>query len=144
MTTLRHLLLQKGNSIWSIHPDASVFDAVKEMAEKNIGALVVIEDDQLIGLITERHYARNIVLKGRTSPKTRVRDIMQTNVICARPDYTVEQCMALMTSKLVRHLPIVDDGVLLGLVSIGDLVKSTISDQKFVIEQLEQYISGTR
>jgi CBS domain-containing protein len=144
MTSVRHLLLQKGSRVWSTHPDASVFDAIKEMADKNIGALVVIEEAQLVGIITERDYARNVVLKGRTSPKTRVREIMQTNVVYALPDYTVEQCMALMTSKLVRHLPIIEDGIIRGLVSIGDLVKSTISDQKLVIEQLEHYISGTR
>lgn len=144
MTTVRHLLLQKGNQVWSIHPDASVFDAIKEMADRNIGALIVIEGDEFVGLITERHYARNVVLKGRASPNTRVREIMQTNVVCALPDYTVEQCMALMTSKMVRHLPVVEDGIIRGLVSIGDLVKSTISEQKFVIEQLERYISGAR
>ena len=144
MTTVRHLLAQKGYEICSISPDDSVFDAIKMMAEKNIGSLVVIEDGRLVGIITERHYARNVVLKGRTSPQTRVREIMQTNVVCVRRDHTVEECMAVMTSKLVRHLPVVDDGKLLGIVSIGDLVKSTISDQRFVIEQLEHYISGTR
>jgi len=144
MTTVRHLLAQKGYEICSISPDDSVFDAIKMMAEKNIGSLVVIEDGRLVGIITERHYARNVVLKGRTSPQTRVREIMQTNVVCVRLDHTVEECMAVMTSKLVRHLPVVDDGKLLGIVSIGDLVKSTISDQRFVIEQLEHYISGTR
>ena len=144
MTTVRHLLAQKGYEICSISPDDSVFDAIKMMAEKNIGSLVVIEDGRLVGIITERHYARNVVLKGRTSPQTRVREIMQTNVVCVRLDHRVEECMAVMTSKLVRHLPVVDDGKLLGIVSIGDLVKSTISDQRFVIEQLEHYISGTR
>ena len=144
MTCVRHLLARKGSEIWSIGPDDSVFDAIKSMADKNVGSLVVMEDGRFVGLITERHYARNVVLKGRASPKTRVGEIMEANVVYVRPDTTVEQCMALMTSKMVRHLPVIDDGKLMGIVSIGDLVKSIISDQKFVIEQLEHYISGTR
>jgi CBS domain-containing protein len=144
MTSVRHLLARKGSEIWSIGPDESVFDAVRKMAEKNIGALVVTENGGLVGMITERHYARNVVLKGRTSPQTRVGEIMERNVIYVRPDHTVEQCMALMTSKLVRHLPVLDDGKLLGIVSIGDLVKSIIREQEFVIEQLANYISGSR
>ncbi len=144
MTTVRHLLARKGPEIWSISPEDTVFDAIKTMADKNIGALVVMEDGRPAGLITERHYARNVVLKGRTSPRTRVGEIMERSVIYVRPDYTVEQCMALMTSKMVRHLPVLDGGKLIGIVSIGDLVKSIITDQKFVIEQLGHYISGTR
>jgi len=144
MTSVRHLLARKGGEIWSIGPEDTVFDAIKMMADKNIGSLIVMEDGRLVGLITERHYARNVVLKGRASPKTRVREIMEPNVVYVRPDYTVEQCMALMTSKMVRHLPVIEDENLLGIVSIGDLVKSIIRDQKFVIEQLEHYISGTR
>ena len=144
MTTVRHLLAQKGHEIWSIHPDDSVFDAVKKMADKDIGSLVVIADDRLVGIITERHYARNVVVKGRSSPQTRVRDIMESRVVCARLDQSIEECMAVMTSKLVRHLPVIDDGKLVGIISIGDLVKSIIRDQEFVIEQLEHYISGSR
>jgi CBS domain-containing protein len=144
MTTVCHLLAQKGDEIWSTSPDDSVFDAVRMMADKNIGALVVIEDGRLVGIITERHYARNVVLKGRTSPQTRVKEIMRTNVVYVRLDHTVEQCMAVMASKQVRYLPVIDDGKLLGILSIGDLVKSIIKDQEFAIEQLEHYISGTR
>jgi CBS domain-containing protein len=144
MTTVCHLLAQKGDEIWSISPDDSVFDAVRMMADKNIGALVVIEDGRLVGIITERHYARNVVLKGRTSPQTRVKEIMRTNVVYVRPDHTVEQCMAVMASKQVRYLPVIDDGKLLGILSIGDLVKSIIKDQEFAIEQLGHYIGGTR
>jgi CBS domain-containing protein len=144
MTSVRHLLARKDTEIWSIGPEDTVFDAIKMMADKNIGSLVVMEDGRLVGLIAERHYARNVVLKGRASPKTRVREIMEPNVVYVRPDHTVEQCMALMTSKMVRHLPVIDDGKLIGIVSIGDLVKSIIRDQKLVIEQLEHYISGTR
>lgn len=142
MTTVRHLLDQKGRIVWSIRPDETVFDAVKKMADKNIGSLVVMDGEQLLGIITERHYARNVVLKGKASPVTPVRDIMETRVVVTRPDDTVERCMALMTEKRVRHLPVLDGEELVGIVSIGDLVKSIIGDQKFMIDQLEHYIHG--
>ena len=144
MTTVKHVLDQKGHHVHFIHPDASVFDALKMMAENNIGSLVVLEDGKLVGVITERHYAREIVLKGRTSPGTLVRDIMSTKVIYARPVQSVEECMAVMTAKAVRHLPVLEDGQLIGIVSIGDMVKSVIRDQKFIIEQLEHFIHGDR
>jgi CBS domain-containing protein len=140
MTTVRQLLDRKGRKTWSVHPDATVFDAIAEMAEKNIGSLVVMEDGEFIGIITERDYARNVVLKGKTSPATPVRDIMETKVVNARPEESVEQCMALMSEKRVRHLPVFEGRKLIGIVSIGDLVKSTIGDQKFLIDQLEHYI----
>jgi CBS domain-containing protein len=142
MTTIKHVLDKKGHDVHFIHPDASVFDALKLMAENDIGSLVVLEDDKLVGIITERHYARDIVLKGKTSPGTPVRDIMSTRVICARPDQAVEECMAVMTERAVRHLPVLKDGRLVGIVSIGDMVNSVIGDQKFIIEQLEHYIHG--
>jgi CBS domain-containing protein len=141
MTTVKHVLDQKGHDVHFIHPDASVFDALKIMAENNIGSLVVLEDGKLVGIITERHYAREIVLKGRTSPGTLVRDIMSTKVIYARPDQSVEECMAVMTAKA---LPVLERGRLVGILSIGDMVKSVISDQKFIIEQLEHFIHGDR
>ena len=144
MTTVKHVLDQKGHHVHFIRPDASVFDALKMMAENNIGSLVVLEDGKLVGLITERHYAREIVLKGRTSPGTLVRDIMSTKVIYARPDQSVEECMAVMTAKAVRNLPVLERGRLVGIVSIGDMVKSVIGDQKFIIEQLEHFIHGDR
>ena len=144
MTTVKHVLDQKGHHVHFIHPDASVFDALKMMAENNIGSLVVLEDGKLVGVITERHYAREIVLKGRTSPGTLVRDIMSTKVIYARPDQSVEECMAVMTARAVRHLPVLEGGQLVGIVSIGDMVKSIIDDQKFIIEQLEHFIHGDR
>ncbi len=144
MTTVKHVLDQKGHHVHFIHPDASVFDALKMMAENNIGSLVVLEDGKLVGVITERHYAREIVLKGRTSPGTLVRDIMSTKVIYARPDQSVEECMAVMTARAVRHLPVLEGGRLVGIVSIGDMVKSVIDDQKFMIEQLEHFIHGDR
>ncbi len=144
MTTVKHVLDQKGHDVYFIHPDASVFDAIKMMAENNIGSLVVLDDGKLVGLIAERHYAREIILRGRTSRGTLVRDIMSKEVICARSDQPVEECMAVMTTKGVRHLPVLEHGRLVGIVSIGDMVKSVISDQKFMIEQLEHFIQGAR
>ena len=144
MTTVKHVLDKKGKDVHFIHPRASVFDALKLMAENDIGSLVVLEDDKLVGIITERHYAREIVLKGKTSPGTLVRDIMSTKVICARLDQSVDECMAVMTARAIRHLPVLEHGRLVGIVSIGDMVKSVIGDQKFIIEQLEHYIHGDR
>ena len=143
MTTIRQLLDQKGRTVWSIHPDATVFDAVAKMAEKDIGSLVVMDGEKLVGIITERHYSRNVVLKGRTSPATPVRDIMETHVFFATPEQSVEQCMAVMTDKRVRHLPVLEGEKLIGIISIGDLVKSIIGDQKFMIEQLVHYIQSS-
>ena len=142
MTTVRQLLDQKGTKIWSIHPDATVFDAVAKMAEKDIGSLVVMDGDELVGIITERHYARNVVLKGKTSPATPVRDIMERRVVTAQPGQSVDQCLAVMTEERVRHLPVFEVNKPIGIVSIGDLVKSIIGDQKFVIDQLTHYIHG--
>ena len=144
MTSVKHVLDKKGHDVRFIHPGASVFDALKMMAENNIGSLVVLEDEKLVGIITERHYAREIVLKGKTSQGTLVRDIMSTKVICTRPDQSVQECMAVMTARAVRHLPVLEHGRLVGIVSIGDMVNSVIGDQKFIIEQLEHYIHGDR
>ncbi len=140
MTTVQQLLDEKGHDVWSIGPDESVYDAIQKMATKDAGSLVVMEDDEPIGIFTERHYARDVVLKGKSSPTTPVRDIMTTHVICAQPGQTVEECMAVMTENRVRHLPVLVDSRLVGLVSIGDLVKSIIADQKFTIEQLVHFI----
>ena len=142
METVQQLLDKKGHEIWSVHPNDSVFDAIKQMAAKNIGSLVVLVDDQIVGIMTERHYARQVILEGKSSPETPVRDIMTTSVVCARTDQTISECMAIMTEKRVRHLPVVDKNQLVGLVSIGDLVKSIIADQEFTIEQLIHYIQG--
>jgi CBS domain-containing protein len=142
MTTIRQLLREKGNKIYSVGPDSTVYDAIRKMADENIGSLVVMEGGKIVGIITERHYARNVVLKGRASPATRVRDIMENRVLYAQPDQSVEECMAIMTDKRVRHLPVIEQGKEIGLVSIGDLVKSIISDQKFTIDQLEHFIRG--
>jgi len=142
METVQQLLDEKGHEVWSVHPDDSVFDAIKKMADKEIGSLVVLEGDKIVGIITERRYARNVILKGKSSLETPVRNIMETRVVCARTDQTIEECMAVMTNKRIRHLPVVDQKRLVGLVSIGDLVKSAIADQKFTIEQLTHYIQG--
>jgi CBS domain-containing protein len=133
---------QKGRAVWTIGPDATVFDALAKMAQKDVGSLVVMDGEQLIGIITERHYSRNVILKGKTSPTTLVRDIMERNVIHVRPEQSVELCMALMTEKRVRHLPVLEGNEVVGIVSIGDLLKSIISKQKFVINELEHYIHG--
>jgi CBS domain-containing protein len=142
MTTVAQLLREKGHAVFSIGPDETVYEALQKLAEANVGCLVVLENGTLVGIISERDYARNVVLKGRTSPATLVRDIMNTPVLCATPDRTVEECMALMTDKRIRHLPVIDQGQLAGVISIGDLVKSIISDQKFIIDQLEHFIHG--
>jgi len=131
-------------SVEAVAPSASVFDAVKLMAEKNIGALLVLDGQRIAGIVTERDYARKIVLQGRSSRETPVGDIMSAPVMYVRPDQTNEECMALMTDNRLRHLPVVDQGRLVGLLSIGDLVKDIISEQKFIIEQLEHYIAGDR
>jgi CBS domain-containing protein len=140
--TVRHILQQKGRNLWTIDPDATVFDALAKMAEKDVGSLVVMDREKLIGIITERHYSRNVILKGKTSPTTLVREIMERNVVHVRPDQPVELCMALMTEKRVRHLPVLEGDKVTGIISIGDLLKSIISKQKFVIDELEHYIHG--
>lgn len=142
MTTVAQLLDQKGREVLSVAPENTVYDAIRLMAEKNVGALVVLDGGRLVGIFTERHYARNVFLMGRASPQTRVGDVMSTTVVCARPEQSVEESMAVMTEKAVRHLPVLDKKKVIGIVSIGDLVKHIISDQKFVIEQLEHYITS--
>jgi CBS domain-containing protein len=141
--TLTELLKSKPQqTVYSIAPTAPVLDAIKLMAEKRIGALLVLEDERVVGIVTERDYARKVVLKSRSSADTPVRDIMTAEVMFVRPDQRCEECMALMTDKRLRHLPVMDGDRLIGLVSIGDLVKEVISEQQFTIEQLQHYISG--
>jgi CBS domain-containing protein len=142
MTSVDRILDQKGRQVWSIHPGDTVYDAIKMMADKNVGSLVVLEGTKMVGIVTERHYARNVFLKGRASPQTQVGEIMERNVVCVEPEQSIEECMAIMSAKRVRHLPVIRDGELFGIVSIGDLVKGIISDREFVIEQLEHYIRG--
>lgn len=142
MKSVKQILDSKGNDIWSLRPDHSVLDAVKLMAEKEIGALLVMEGARLVGIVSERDYARKVILKGRSSEDTRVADIMTANVLYVHPDETVDDCMALMTEKRIRHLPIVEKEQVIGVLSLGDLVKAVIAEQKFMIDQLEHYISG--
>lgn len=140
MTTVRQLLQHKGYAIAAVAAESTVFDAIALMAEKNIGSLLVMDGDTLLGIVTERDYARKVVLRGKASPTTPVREIMNADVIVVSPDHTVEECMGLMTGKRVRHLPVVDGGRIAGVISIGDLVQSIIGEQKTIIDQLEQYI----
>ena len=140
--TVRDLLAQKGSDIWSIAPDSSVYDAVKLMADKGVGALLVMEGDRLCGIVSERDYARKVVLKGRSSDKTPVKDIMTAKVLYVGQKRSIEECMALMTEKRVRHLPVMEDERLIGILSVGDVIKAIVSQQEFIIEQLESYIKG--
>lgn len=145
MQTAAQVLKSKPHqTVHTIEPDASVYEAVKLMAEKNVGALLVEEHGKVVGIVSERDYARKVVLLARSSKDTPLRDIMSSPVMYVHPEQTVDQCMALMTENRLRHLPVMDEGRLIGLVSIGDLVKATISEQQFIIEQLEHYISGQR
>lgn len=143
MTTVQQLLDEKGSDVWTVGPDATVYDAISTMADHDVGAVVVADESGPVGLFTERHYARNVFLKGRASPTTTVRDVMETHFVYARPHQTVEECMGIMTARKVRHLPVMNDGTMLGIISIGDLVRSKIEDQQFQIEQLEAYIFRT-
>ena len=142
MTTVKQLLDSKGYDIWSIGPNASVYEAIELMAEKSVGALVVLEDDRTVGIISERDYARKVVLKERSSTETKVSEIMTTGIVYARLEQTVEECLSKMTEERIRHLPIQEGEKLVGMLSIGDLVKATIAEQQLLIEQLEHYISG--
>jgi CBS domain-containing protein len=144
MTVIAHLLKAKGTDVYSVRPTDTVYAAIKMMAEKDVGSLLVLEGDELLGIFTERQYARDVMLKGRTSPSTFVREIMEPNAITVGPTATVETCMAVMTRERVRYLPVVANRRLLGVVSIGDLVKSIIDEQRFTIGQLEGYIHGER
>jgi len=144
MTTVERLLQHKGHIVWSIPPDASVFEAVQLMADKRVGALMVVDKNELIGVISERDYAREIVLKDRASRSTPVSAIMTQRVLYVRPQQTLEECMALMTEKHLRHLPVLDNGRLVGVVSMRDVVKDLIAEKEFLIEQMENYITDRR
>lgn len=144
MKIVKDILEAKGYDVWTIHPDAMVYDALALMAEKNVGALVVMEGERAVGVISERDYARNMILKGRTSRDTAIREIMSPLQVTVRPEQDLEECMELMTDKRVRHLPVMQEDKLIGMVSIGDIVKGIISTREFMIEQLEKYIKGHR
>jgi CBS domain-containing protein len=140
MQTIRKILREKGTEIWSTRPDATVYDALQIMADKDVGALPVLQNDKLVGIFSERDYARKVILLGKSSKKTFVREIMTPHVFYATPDMTNEQGLALMSAKRIRHLPVMEDDKMSGMVSIGDLVRSIMSEQKEMINQLEQYI----
>ncbi len=142
MKTVNQLLANKGRQVYSIHPESSVFEAVQMMADREVGALVVMDGEQLVGILSERDYARKVILQGRSSRETPVRDIMSSRVFSAAPDWSIEQCMAVMTEKRIRHLPVQQAGEMVGMISIGDLIKVIIDDQEFVIRQLENYITS--
>ncbi len=142
MKTIKDLLGNKGQEIWSVGPDATVYQAIELMADKGVGALMVMDEERPAGIISERDYARKVILQGRSSKDTSVREIMTSRLIHTSPDRSVEECMTLMTTNKIRHLPVMEADQLVGIVSIGDLVKATISDQQSTIEQLERYISG--
>jgi CBS domain-containing protein len=144
MTTVGRLLERKGHDVWTIAPEASVYDAIELMAQREVGALPVVDGDRLAGIISERDYARKVILKGRSSKETRVRDIMTAGVITISPDQSIDSCMGLMTEHHIRHLPVTVDGRLTGMLSIGDVVKYIISDRESTIEKLEGYITGSR
>lgn len=141
--TVKQILDRKGSQVWSIHPEATIYDAMLFMAEKNVGALMVIEENNLVGIFSERDYARKVVLKGKTEENTLVKDVMTTQVIGISLDHKIEECLALMTKKFIRHLPVCEsDGGIIGVISIGDVVKEIIAEQEFVIDQLVNYITG--
>ena len=143
MKRISDLLDDKGRSIWSLSPDATVYEAIEQMALKGVGALLVMEGKRLVGIISERDYARKVILKGKTSQETAVHEIMSHPVICASPEMTVQQTMALMTEKRVRHLPVIRDDNVVGVISIGDVVRAIIEDHEFSIQQLTSYITGS-
>lgn len=136
------ILANKGGQVWSVPPESTVLDAIKMMADKNVGALLVTKEGRLAGVISERDYTRNVVLKGRSSKDTTVREIISGKIISVSPDHTVEECMRLMTENRIRHLPVLENNRILGVISIGDLVNSIISSQTAAIQQLETYITG--
>ena len=141
MHTVADILREKGCEVWFIEPDIAIIEALRTMAEKRVGALLVMENEKLVGIVTERDYARKVALEERSSRQSLVREIMSTRVLCARPDQTVQECMALMSDKRARHLPVLDHKKLIGVISIGDLVKAIIAEQQFEIEQLQHYIN---
>lgn len=143
MKNVRDILREKGSAVYSISSDATVFDALKLMSEKNIGALVVFEGELLVGLISERDYARKIVLHNKFSKETKVGEIMAVEVISVTPDLDLEVCMELMTEKRMRHLPVIEESRVIGIISIGDIVKGIIDHKEYLIDQLESYIKGT-
>ena len=142
MKTVKEILKAKGTEIWSVQPSDTVLDSLRLMADKGIGSLLVMDGEKLMGIVTERDYARKVILEGKSSKDTSVSDVMTRKVLCVSPERTVDECMALMTDKRARHLPVVDHKRVVGVVSIGDLVKTLINEQQILIDQLQHYISG--
>jgi CBS domain-containing protein len=143
MKSVRQLLSAKPRNLWSVSPSQSVFEALQLMAEKEIGAVLVLEGGQMVGIFSERDYARKVILKGKSSKETSVGELMTRDVLYVRPEQTLEECMALMTDKHIRHLPVMENDQLIGIVTIGDIVKAIISEQQFTIRELENYITGS-
>ncbi|HMB98228.1 MAG TPA: CBS domain-containing protein [Balneolaceae bacterium] len=141
--TVKDILNRKGSTVYSVHPNETVYDAIKKMADLNIGALLVLDDGKVKGIISERDYRNKIILKGRTSASTPVKDIMVKQVFCVNSSDSINLCMQLMTEKKIRHLPVLNNGDLAGIISIGDVVKSVIEDQKIEINSLRNYIAGS-
>lgn len=141
-TTVNQILSEKGHEVWSASPETTVFDALKSMSKKEVGALVVLDNQEVVGIFSERDYARMVILEGKSSKDLPVQEIMTRRVIFVKPENTTDECMALMTDKHIRHLPVVEDDELVGIISIGDVVKAIISQQELIIEQLENYITG--
>ncbi len=142
MTTVKQLLAEKGTTVWTVGADRTVLDAIRILAEKDIGALVVVEGDRPVGIFSERDYVRKVFIKGKTSPTTLVREVMSAPIVSVGLNHTVEQCMAVMSSRRIRHLPVIENGRLQGMLSITDLVNNIIREQHQLIEQLESYIHG--
>jgi CBS domain-containing protein len=142
MHTANDILRSKGHTVWSVKPTNSVLEALGVMAEHDIGAVLVLDGDKLVGVLTERDYARKVVLAGRSSKDSQVKDVMTAHVVCVSPERSVDECMALMTDRRLRHLPVLEHKRVIGIVSIGDLVKATIDDQQFTITQLQSYIAS--
>lgn len=142
MKLVSDILNSKGHEIWAVKPDDTVFESLQLMAEKEVGALLVMDEDRLVGIVTERDYARKVILEGKSSKDSSIAEVMTKHVLCVTPERTVDECMALMTDKRARNLPVVDHKRVIGLVSIGDLVKALISEQQVLIDQLQHYISG--
>jgi len=144
MTTVRQLLQSKGSRVWTAPPETSAYEALRIMAEHNVGAILVTRSDELLGVFSERDYARKVILQGKSSRETALSEIMSSPVASVGPDQTIQDCMTMMTEQRIRHLPVIEEGALVGLVSIGDVVKAVIAEQEFLIGQLEKYISGGR
>ena len=142
MQNVKDILAHKGTQVWSVSPDDSVYAALKMMSDKEIGSVIVMQDEKLVGLLTERDYSRKVVLQAKSSHDVLVKDIMTSRVLCVNPERSVEECMALMTGERARHLPVLDHKKVIGVISIGDLVKAVMHDQKILIDQLQQYITG--